>query len=588
MFHRKSAGEAGFTLIEVLAALTVFTIVTLGVVPVMISSVRGAALSRSFTRGKNVAVEAMERMRGLPFFESVGSVMPVTTGRVDVLDFYFPNASASGMSGYQSAAKTFVTTCTAGSAVPAASGAVACPKVIPSGHTVKFEATFVSPLGTGFESEAPAANYNWNSTTTETAPSQLLKMVVTVLWTHNGKERSTALTTLLGERNVVDDKIKASAAIGYVVESRSGYADPSGTKSILTAIAGTSDSRASSRTVASADQSVETGRLTLQSEETASSDGQTLAEQAGASISLHAPPNSYLAPNPSPQSASIADPDLGQTVAVLGLGRVQSAGVKVETELPTATGGFSLGPTGPNLAVLNDPGQLGLDELHLAGNEMLTVDSGVTGTTNAFATDLIPSASRKVESTATAAFTKLRMLPTNFISLSPGGADGSVIVIENFSASLTCRATATFATSAATGTWQATLKYWRDKNANDGGVRDGEYVSVPLSGSIGSTTADPLGQLMAGDNPLVFDDADPGRRLYLFNNPENGQRGYLSQWKSEPRIDPLVDTSGRDSSVELADVIQISSSPVNPSVEYSTVTANVGAMSCGAVDKRGL
>jgi prepilin-type N-terminal cleavage/methylation domain-containing protein len=593
MFRRKPRGQFGFTLIEVLAALTVFTIVTLGTVPVMISSMRGASLSRSFTRSKNVAVEAMERIRGLPFFESVGSVAPVTEGRVDVLDLYFPNAIASGSSGYQAAealprdAATYVTTCTSSSSSPAVSGGLACPKVIPTGHTVTFWATFVSPLGAGFQTEPPAATYNWNSSTTETAPSQLLKMVITVSWMHNGKVRNTALTTLLGERDVAEDKIKATAHIGHVVEGRSGYSDSSGTKSILTAVAGSSESRASSRTVASADQTVETGRLTLQSEETASSDGETLAEAAGASISLHAPPNSYLAPNPPPSSASIAHPDLGQTVAGLGSGSVVSSGVKVETELPTAEGGFTLSTTSPSLAVLNDPGPLGVDELHLAGNQMLTVDSGITGTTKAFASDLIPSAARKVESTASAAFAKLRMLPTDFISLSPGGTDGSVIVIENFTASLTCRATATVATSTATGTWTAKLKYWEDKDTNDGGTRDGRYVEVQLSGSVGSTAGDPLESLMAGANPLVYDDPDPTKRLYLFNRSDE-ERGYLSSWKSEPTITPLVDTSGRDSSVELADVIQITSSPVNPTVQFSTVTASVGTLSCGAVDKRGL
>jgi hypothetical protein len=572
--------------IEVLAALTVFTIVTLGVVPVMINSLRGASLSRSFTRGKNVAVEAMERIRGLPFFESVGSVTPVTTGRIDVLDLYFPNATASGSSGYQATTQTFVTTCTSSSSTPAASGALACPKKIPAGHTVRFEATFVSPSGTAFQDEAPISTYNWNSTNTETAPSQLLKMVVGVSWTLNGKPRNTTLTTLLGERDVAEDKINGSAQIGYVVQGSSGYVDASGTKSSLDARAGTSESNVSSRTVTSADQKVETGRLTLKSEETGSTDGETLAEDFGASTSLHAPPNSYLAPNVSKPATPISHPE-GQPVAVLGFGRAISSGVKVETELPTATGSFTLDVGSPNFAVLNDPGQRGVDELHLAGNQMLSVEGGVSGTTNAFATALIPSASRKVEATATAGFTKLRMLPTDFIALSPGGSDASVIVIENFSASLTCRATATVGTSTATGTWQATLKYWKDDNPNDG-LAQGNYVSVPLSGSVGSTVSDPLDQLMSGaNNPLVFDDPDPAKRLYLFDRAANGEPGYLSGWKSGPLIEPSIDPSGRDSSVELADVIQIASSPVNPGVSVSNVTANVGAMSCGAVDKRG-
>jgi Tfp pilus assembly protein PilV len=581
---RTPTGQFGFTLVETLAAVTIFTLVTLGVVPVMIGSLRAAALSRSYTKGKNITVQAMERIRGLPYFVSVGSVTPVTEPRVDVLDLYFPDMTSSGSNGYQAETTSFKTTCTSNSVSPAANGSLACPREVPAGYTVTVEATFVTPSDSGFTTVTPSG-YNWNSTTTETAPSSLLKMVVGVSWTLNGRTRSSSLTTLVGERDLAEDTITGSAQIDYVVQGLTGYVDSGGTPSNLVALVGSSESRIESRTVTSADQTVETGRLTLTREEVGSNPAVTLADVFGASENLHAPPNSYPAPDVVGSPVAVTHPDLGLTVATLGLTKVDDPGVKVDADLPTATGGFGFTTsTGLSYAVFNNPGPDGITQLHLAGGPMLSVEkigsSELSGATNAYATALAPQAGRKVEATATGGFAKLRMLPADFI-IHP---DASVIVITDFSASLTCRATATAGTSAATGSWSATLRYWADLNPNDS-LPVGGYVSVPLSGAVGSRATDPLAPLKAS-NPLVFDHLNPAKDVYLFDG--GGVKGYLSDWSSRPRIQSSVDASGRSATVDLDGAIQIVSSAVNPAVSRSKVTASVGAMSCEAVDKRGL
>ena len=583
MFRRKPAGQSGFSLVEVLVALTIFTVVTLGVVPVMISSIRAASLSRSYTKGKNIGVQAMERIRGLPYFVSVGSVTPVTEPRVDVLDLYFPDTTSGG---YRPGTSSFVTTCTNSSDSPAASGASACPPTVPAGHTVTFEATFVSPSGSGFATETPVG-YNWNSTNTETAPSPLLKMVVGVSWMQNGKTRNTSVTTLLGERDVADEKIRARAQIDYVVQGLTGYVDSSGDPSNLKAVAGSSESKAESRTVTSADQTVETGRLELIREEVGSDQAVTLADVFGASVSLHAPPNTYPAPEVTGGAVTATHPDLsGMTVAGLSVNKVEAPGVKVDNDLPAATGGFRFNPSsGFSYALFNDPGPDGIDQLHLGSGPMIGVEKAtgaeLSGTTNAYATALTPAASRVVEATATTGFGKLRMLPTDFIS----DPDGSVIVIDDFSASLSCKATAVAGTSEATGSWSATLRYWADSDPGDG-IAEGEYVTVSLSGAVGSIASDPLADLKATSNPLVFDHADPDRDVYLFD--DGTVAGYVSDWSSRPEIQAAVDAAGRTSTVDLDGAIEMITSPVNPAVSQSAVRASIGAMSCEAVDKRGL
>jgi prepilin-type N-terminal cleavage/methylation domain-containing protein len=585
MLHRTPRGQSGFSLIETLAALTLFTIVTLGVTPVMISSLRGASLSRSYTKGKNLAVQAMERIRGLPYFVSVGSITPATEPRVDVLDLYFPDMTPDGSSGYQSGTTSFITTCNSSADSPAASGALACPQQVPAGHTVKFEATFVTPSGSGMSTVIPSG-YNWNSTTTETAPSPLLKMVVEVSWTQNGATRRTSLTTLLAQRDLAEDETSGSAQIDYLVQGLTGYLDSSGRPSNLVSLIGSSESRIDSRTVTSADQTVEAGRLTLTREEVGSDPAVTLADEFGATDSLHAPPNSNPAPDVVGNPIAVTHPDLGLPVAALGLSMVDDPGVEVVNDLPAATGGFSFDTSlGPDYEVFNDPGLQGADQLHLVAGPMLSAErvglSELSGDTSAYATALTPTASRKVETTATAQIAKLRMLPAAFVT----HTDASVIVITDFSASLSCRATASVATSSATGSWSATLWYWTDLVPNDG-IAAGQYVSVPLSGAVGSAATDPLAELKASSNPLVFDHFDSAKDVYLFD--DGNVAGYITDWSSRPLIQSSIDATGRKATVDLDGAIQIASTAVNPAVPRSKVTASVGAMSCEAVDKRGL
>src|SRR5688500_1177579 len=133
--------DKGLTLIETSVALLIFSMVTLGLTPVLVGSLRGSTTSRSYTVGKNAATQAMERIRGLPFFESMKGVVSPT--RRDVLDLYFPDLG----SGYS--AGKFTTTCTQTTSTPAASGPAACPPkladgttAIPKNVTVKIEAEF--------------------------------------------------------------------------------------------------------------------------------------------------------------------------------------------------------------------------------------------------------------------------------------------------------------------------------------------------------------------------------------------------------------------------------------------------------------
>ena len=126
MMRRLINNQLGFSLTETLVSLSIFSLITLGMAPLMAGSIRGTALARSYTVGKNFAAESMERVRGFPFFESMKGA--ATPPRQDVLDFYFPDrqSGASG-SGFNATANTYTTICSNTEKLPAASAVQACP-----------------------------------------------------------------------------------------------------------------------------------------------------------------------------------------------------------------------------------------------------------------------------------------------------------------------------------------------------------------------------------------------------------------------------------------------------------------------------
>jgi prepilin-type N-terminal cleavage/methylation domain-containing protein len=598
---RVARAQGGLTLVELMVALTLLAIITVGITPLLASALRGVAVTRSSTKGKNLAVEAMERLRGLPFFESVqGQTTPT---RVDALDLYFPDRNA----GFSSSSNTFTTTCTAMSSTPAASGVAACPKSIPSAYTVTFVAAFVDPGPTSgtpptqaFTVTPPSTTYNWNATATEAPPTELLRMQITVSWTFGGDPESYSLTSLLGRRRATTETINAFGRVDHALQVLSSYVDSQSRTSSLTATVGQGESSIVSRSVAEADEATNTAHLVLTQDAYAENSAVTLADVNGASSLVHAPPDSYPAPGASAPAATINysyDATTQVPAAYINDSVVEapptpfSLGARVLNQLPTAAGRFrfsgAASPQEPSLWVDNQAERgalspLKLDDsghmviLHKLGSNRLLGDTSTEATA-------VSSGSRKVESKASTSFGKLYVLPTTFIT---GGEDG-VVTVSNFTASITCTSTANAATYAVAGSWSAELNYWSDSNNN--GIVSGSYLQTPLqlSGSL-TGAADPLAGVRT-TNPLVYDDVDNTKDVYLFEDAAAGKKGYFTSITTLPSISSSKSGAGRNTTVALNGAIQMQTAPTsrtNPSV--TSMSISVGRLSCQAVDKRGL
>ncbi|CAN5151390.1 hypothetical protein BH20ACT22_BH20ACT22_13030 [soil metagenome] len=609
---QRSTAQDGFTLIEVIVALSIFLITMVGVMPLLVGSVRGASLSRSYTVGKNVALEAMERARGFPYYVDFPTQKGYTANvapfrKVDLLDLYFPSFDSSG---------TYTTTCSAsGSANPA------CPRSLPAGYSLEYKARFVKAVKStvdGVQQETYATvtaptTYRWDPpdpyTLLDAAPTQIVELVVTSKWNYNGAPRSFSLQSIIGEREFGKVTVRGIARVDYGLKVTTTYTDSSGNKSKLNAVAGIAESRVGTKTASTADQTARVGEMKLTE---APEDIPPANEIEGAVSVLHAAPDTL----PAGSSAGAAtlvhpDPAIGD---IAGLEGTFTTNLKasVSEELPTATGSFGYSapasPTGSERLfwVSGKVGALNATNLRLdnsAGLVTFRARGGavptLTGGTSATTTPVTNPATRRVETVAQTAFGRLRILPLvsgNFMS---GGFDSvedaagtvtterAVVYIDDFTANATCKSTrATTGGNAATASrsWSAKLYYLKDILPEDNLPR-ARYNSLTLSSTNGS---DPLAAFSASNtNPLVFDGQTPAQDVYLFE-PSSGL-GYLQSWSSLVGSGtPAPSSAGAVTQAATDGAIRVNTTAVNPGVgtNDSTISIQVGKLSCVSEDRR--
>ena len=619
IFRRRKVDELGLTLIEVMASLLIFALMTIGLVPLFISSVRGAGISRTYTLGKNLAVQAMERVRGLPYFISYAT----QNKAVDVLDLYFPVASGAS---YDSAAGTYTTVCT--STTP--QGPI-CPGGLPAGYSVRYVARFVDASNTPVEqytSVAPGdlTGYSWDGK--DTPPSRILHMTVTALWTYGGRPREHSITSLIGDRRIIADKIAGSARIDYVVQVLASYVNGSSV-SDLKFRAGAGEARIESRLLSNASIEVSAGdaRLTAPST-TEGGEAVELDRFVGARDIVTAPPNVNAAPAKSEVVQSLVHPQLGH---VAGFASTNTTGVKarITDENPESSGtfGWNTDTEGSTDAWVNNQATPGTGTQLLLNNAALSFSDSspaifnltkrtgtpLYGTVDAF-TGAVGTADRRVRTIARGGFGQLNLFPVIFI----GGSNPStraVIRIQNFDSNVTCDSTAT-STAAATATYGATLEYWSvdswsptNPHGNLASL-GGSYKTVTPTGRAttlsGANTSDPLSELgpESANNPLVWKDPAGtealGSPLDIYLYPiththaglvTHNHPGYLSPtapWTSAFNLSASTEktANGRGTSAQIGGAIRITTVPLNPDIPQSGLNITVGNLACDASDLR--
>ena len=636
--RRAFSREEGFSLIEVLASLFIFTLLTLGLVPLLTSSIRGSNTARADTIGKNAALKAMERVRGLPYHVSYAT----STTKVDVLDLYYPSAATDIVAG--TPARTMYRTVCAWNALTDP----ACPRDVPSNYTITFEAEFVDAVVTGvqptpgetatsYANVPPAATYAWNSSSTDTPPRQILQMTVTASWVVGNSNESYSLTSLVTDRSFGGRKLKGTASVGYGLDFYTFYdtkknVQGAGVQSSSNIFVVRSDSDIEGRRLSSAIQNTTAARAELERE----AGGSLGVIDAATSTVLRAPPDQNAA-NVVATSRSLLHSDFANAnITAVGPSAVSGLTALASGAAPSATGDSEI--TGvvsgtDDYVSMKDPqlnnadyNALNLSTAGTGGPSIANVEriNGLSGPLPGISAPIttglaVVGGSRaqtlanSVHTQATTGFDRLLLLKSNWIpdpapifgggTLS--GAEGAIIVIEDFQAAVTCDSN-TNGTGTGDARYQATVYYWADptQNANRD---DASYRRITLNVSPTTAGADPLAAVMAensNNGPLVYDHASGNNRIYLFGktlgqtiegNTRTGRKAaYLTSWSSltttASRVTTATDAAGApvasvNSSVDGA--IEIETADYDTTNQVDAIMAfSMGSLSCFAEDAR--
>ena len=629
MRHR--IGERGMSLVEVLAALTVFSIVTVGVTPLLTSSLRGSNLSRARTVGRDVALQAMERVRGLPYFVSYQS----QPKKVDVLDLYFPcNPTTSGIGvtscagdgtrSYNSGTGEFSVSCGAGVVGPS------CAVPLPATYSLLYQARFVSVDGT--TTVIPVSNYKRNPLPTESQldapPSQLMRLRITAQWTVQGRAQSFTLETIVGDRKFGVVKMSGLGRVNYGVQVLTAFKHSNNVDvSDLRALLGSAESRVETRLVAGANQQLRAAEITLiQRPNPAITPAPAATPVAdplrGVAADFSAPPTQTPTVSnqpPGPGETVMTHNRLVPVLPIAGLNPTTGSGLSVSTsnELPSATGTFGFANPGAggggfvwlqNQSDTSETALLKLDPLQKGVFSLRHDGSASMIGTSTAGTGAIGAADRRVQTTATLDFELLRVMPTTYLRLSVSPVIASheayVVMVKDFRSQADCKSVGTAASALPSPTWSATLEFWRDAD-QDGAGGDGsvelvrQSISVAatssaltVDGSVAATTN--LRTILAGPpynipdgNPLVFDGnlVTTGPDLYLFDDPASLKEGYLSSYNFKlPTASKSAD--GTLVSAGIDGAIRIATAPTNPTLDESGLNIFVGSLTCEALDNR--
>jgi type II secretory pathway pseudopilin PulG len=593
----------GMSLVEVLVAIMVFTIVTLGVIPLLASSIRGSNTSRAGTVGKNIVVEAMERARGLPFYVSHAA----DAGDVDLLDFYYP--SSGGASG-----GVYTVNCPSGTTDPA------CPGDIPDDYSVTLRTAFVNPndttAGTCASPFAPsgcvtAVNYDSNDDNLDTPPRQIVHMSIIGTWTVvGGRSRTFEMDSLIGRRKSARAKLDGKATIDYTVRVLTAFDDAVQARS-LGAIGGNAATRVETKTTSIADQSVDAGSLSLV--DPAAADADIVDPIEGASVVVSAPPaDGPQTQRDVPTNTLRVDLDgdgLEEVVAGLDdthAGQPLPEGVltaSIAGELPKAGGGFSYGDPG----VVPPPMNLWVDNPKVArgatsankldpAQKMVFLRPGSRTLEGYTTADTQAPNGSGLTMEAHAEFDALHLFPTTF-------APDGVILVENFVADVSCQSASQALEGPPAASWSATIRVWRESSPTNG-VQAGAYGS-PINVS-GSGASDPLAVYGPNaTNPMVYEDptnagqvdgSAPGD-IFLFPKTDthtggvtHNHPGFISSWNSlfEPTTAEGSATRPARASIGTALTIDSVAFPMESTslLNPAPINISVGSLSCQALDQR--
>jgi prepilin-type N-terminal cleavage/methylation domain-containing protein len=571
--RRAANGHAGFTLIEIMVAITLVAIAAGGAIPLLIVGMKAANNSKLNTQAKDLAQARMESMRDLAFH-----VDRQNGPFVDLLDIYYTNVSTTPSTRTR-AGETEVGQWVSGSAAsPAPSGPFYKVNVasLPGFPTFSqtIDTQFLSALGTAIS--VPSSTVYDNLTAGSDQPlSTLVGVTVITTWNDHGVTHNYTSYTRISDSRGLTATLTTQGSANFLQVTSGGSAGNTLTAEVAAADATGSFSTGS---VAAAD---------VHPLHAQDSSGQSYDVNNVSTTSAQTPPG----PQPASAVWAAGSGDCGW----VGSGPTQWAGVTAAT-----TGGLPQVPSNvdnnspPNNQVAaqllatasGDCGIFGFANQSLAYDPALMLGTDVNsplvqiGSGNTSGNAVVVSGSAWVNASASTATPHTASSGANtgsaqVIHLFPGATftgGAGVVKITLSQASISCLSSVTggVSTPSATGSWTVNISYWKSSDT----VGGGGWFDLPQytwNSATGTGSADPL----AAINPSSIVVYQNGSTILHLSD-------YIGSWSTTRKI-----TENANSGVHQLDgIVSITSQPTRAGDLLSAVGLQIGNLSCVADDSR--
>jgi prepilin-type N-terminal cleavage/methylation domain-containing protein len=583
--------DDGFSLFEIVVAITLLAIAMAAAGPQMAASIRASSRAKMTSQGKGLLQGQLDTMRTLPF-----RVAPSAGDHRDLLDTYYRNLTAPTTAPSCGTTPNFNAPSSAWTGyVPAggsrcsyeqASGPMyrkvltAATGEVPAGFAIVVDTTFVSsavpPLPV-----TPANGYNSQTTGSDRPPSSQVGVTATMLYSDHGKWKPFTTYTQIALRTPSDLRLKLDAR-GTAVDVSSSLSDgeavnlTGGQLDLSGSLSTTSTARANLSAVGSA--SSVSGRA----------DGAALAVSApytnlvnvnvaaggllsGCSGSCWGatliPPFVLAADNGLPRAGVSGLPGLLNPVQTQMPDNVTRDGFQFRTQTPTLTGLVdplvSLDATPPVGDVLTNT----VSSLYNCAFSITAPTSHLTGSGYINSTDETSLGNPLTADACGGTHTDvIRILPTT------SAPDGLVRVIARSAAR--CTVATVNHTPTTNVSYRAEVEYWKWTP----GVVVGGVVLVPGSGQYVSagvitpaTTTDPLASVSL--STPVSDTKTLG--------------DYIASWAGLTASQVTAAASGHVAEVTIPALVTVLTQPVMGSSDPETaVSVAIGSSYCRAEDNR--
>ena len=253
--------DEGFTLVEVMVALVLLTVVMVAALPAFLGMLRSTVTSKKDAQSKNLTQERLEQIRDLRFH-----VDRQNGPFLDLLDIYYTNAPTAPVTTPVNAGGTaltgiFVNSGTPGVGEPSLPFYRTTTGALPGAADFSqvIDAQFLAPDGTAIPASRFQSNYDSQMVGKDQPPSIVLGITVITSWNDRGRVQTyrtytrvtdgrPQLPVIQSQARAVAVDVTSSASDGTTLELQGGVSSADGSQSSGSSVSGYATGALATRT----------------------------------------------------------------------------------------------------------------------------------------------------------------------------------------------------------------------------------------------------------------------------------------------------------------------------------------------------